>query len=583
MPNLATTVPLPLPGPADVKRWMTEVNTARGPGYASAVSISLAHYRLQGQADARRELAKVFANAHDRMSVITLPFIRKIAEETARVFGGDGETFDLLDPRSGDPVDGWAQVVEDTNLRAKLKIINRLTRVARRTFVRVTWDAAQERVRITTWTPDAIWPRFAPDSYDLDSCHGVLLRLSDVIDAKGKPQKRWEFWSPTQNFIVNEIGETWVAEESGGKNPYRYDDGTPVVPIVSFGDEDDDAGYWLSPRQDWIDSQRALNVGESSRLHLSNVAGYGQWVAERNEDGQANDWEDEVETGPDGLVKVPRGWTLQNKFAQADFKGLGDEGERHLRVATSLNGLPPGSVIGDARQAPSGSALLLERRPLDELRTDQTANYREPVQRLLELVRIVHNHHCADGAEMIGVPRWVPGSAGLPPDPESQRRIREADVRLGVASPVTILMEDRGIPRAEAEKLAGECAADNAKRNTMTAIGARLVMGGAVVPTEPAGAPVVADEPEATVDDGTGPILGPDGEPVNFFMYEMDGGTVTINEMRRAKGLRPDPRFGTMTLPEYKAANREMYATATTTTTGGSAEKITGLAEPVKA
>ena len=58
---------------------------------------------------------------------------------------------------------------------------------------------------------------------------------------------------------------------------------------------------------------------------------------------------------------------------------------------------------------------------------------------------------------------------------------------------------------------------------------------------------------------------------VKFFQYELEAGVVTINELRASKGLPADGRFGSKTLPEYRAANFDTYKRAALSSTASPA------------
>lgn len=60
---------------------------------------------------------------------------------------------------------------------------------------------------------------------------------------------------------------------------------------------------------------------------------------------------------------------------------------------------------------------------------------------------------------------------------------------------------------------------------------------------------------------------------VKFFQYELEGGVVTINEVRASKGLPRDSRFGDMTLPDYIASNAKTFKAAAEARTTGAAAK----------
>lgn len=81
------------------------------------------------------------------------------------------------------------------------------------------------------------------------------------------------------------------------------------------------------------------------------------------------------------------------------------------------------------------------------------------------------------------------------------------------------------------------------------------------------------------------PSAKPEGPPaeVKFFDYDLEKGVVTVNEYRAAKGLPSDPRFGTMTWPEYVAKNVGTFATKAAAITGDLAPDPGGEGEAEEA
>lgn len=71
---------------------------------------------------------------------------------------------------------------------------------------------------------------------------------------------------------------------------------------------------------------------------------------------------------------------------------------------------------------------------------------------------------------------------------------------------------------------------------------------------------VTADMPEDTLVAAAAPA-GPGGVPLGtkFFQYEIEGGIVTLNEVRASKGL-PPMVDGDLTLPAYRAKYAELYS-----------------------
>lgn len=53
-----------------------------------------------------------------------------------------------------------------------------------------------------------------------------------------------------------------------------------------------------------------------------------------------------------------------------------------------------------------------------------------------------------------------------------------------------------------------------------------------------------------------------------LYQYDLDASLMTVAEYRERKGLPPDARFGSLTIAEYVAANREVFALAAAARTG---------------
>jgi hypothetical protein len=68
----------------------------------------------------------------------------------------------------------------------------------------------------------------------------------------------------------------------------------------------------------------------------------------------------------------------------------------------------------------------------------------------------------------------------------------------------------------------------------------------------------------------------PAADAVKFFQYEIEGGLVTIDEVRKAKGL-PPIKDGHLTLPQYRAKYQQTFAESTVAQASGTAAVIAGL------
>src|SRR6185312_17248243 len=139
------------------------------------------------------------------------------------------------------------------------------------------------------FTPEKVHIWFDERSWELNRAKGILLELEP--DCSGdKKVRQWEFWSADPelplNFIIDEEGNvSGTMTDDGAEsfdNPYVDDKGRPIVPIISFADEDESVGYWNPPSQALIDAQMAIDANETNLQHIAKQQGYGQWVSEVN-------------------------------------------------------------------------------------------------------------------------------------------------------------------------------------------------------------------------------------------------------------------------------------------------------------
>lgn len=93
-------------------------------------------------------------------------------------------------------------------------------------------------------------------------------------------------------------------------------------------------------------------------------------------------------------------------------------------------------------------------------------------------------------------------------------------------------------------------------------------------PEEREGVKVVVPElPPETQVAAQAPTLADVPLGTKFFQYEIEGGIVTINEVRASKGLSPIPD-GDLTLPAYRAKHAEVFARSALIAAAGSAERF---------
>jgi len=572
-------IPISLPAPYSTpQRWIARAQLAWPHDYAAQVDTALRYLRGQHLRDTTQWLREHYGDSAQFMTPAVISVFRRVVLELARVYGQEGEEFPLLSEGEGevDPrqADLWSRVRVGCELDRKLKELERHTVAAKRMFVRVGWNSRLDAVRLTLFSPTSVFPIWiGGDDRHLSSASGVLLAIEPTYDEQGRAIERWEFWSAERTFTIDsrgrvDLGTIEAADGSvtpSAENPYGQ------IPIVAFAaDEQDTAGYYALPDEQLLSAQRVVNAVASDIVQTHRQQGYGQLYTETVPGEAPGDWAAStsvgprtgrdrgaaqgrtIRLGPTRIVDVPRGRRLGVLAFNADVEGGVRLLHSYLSDVITSEGLPPGSVLADSRTAASGTALLVERQPLTEARRDLVEIMRPSTRELLELVRLAWNTH-RPTEQLRLTPDWVEGTPTPPISREERRRADEVDVRLGIESPVTIVMRDRGLEREAAVRYVAERQAEGAGGRSL----ARLL-----------------EELLGEASDGADVISA---EKKDIYAYEVEGGIFTIDEIRGAKGWPPRAEDGQLTVPQYRAKHVEEMALATVATTGGGAEKILRL------
>jgi hypothetical protein len=452
-----------LPGGRTVKQWIAESERAKGPGYAADVQTALSYYRGHPDADLAKWLRVHFPKTADQIVPVSVNVVKKIIDEQAQVFvGSPGFTLEqgeVTVEAAGDV--SWQSVVENGEAHRKSKEMNRIVKLVKRGFQRTTHDAKRKRLSLRNFTPDLVFPIFAQDSYDLNEAEGVLLEVACGWDKDGRKVRRFEFWcagETPQNFIIDENDVQTLPPLADGPWPYNDAEGNAVVPIVSFADEDEDAGYWRRPSEQLIGAGRAVCLAWTNIHHVAKLQGFGQWVANPTGEnpGQwggppptdalgtgfirrmganlAGSEDPQISFGPDTLLTPPKGWVVDHIAQASNLAQLIEAVEAFVRHVTIFESLPAGSATPDARQVASGYALEVERRPLVELREDQVELYRRPMGDQLTTMRIVWNAHQPTNTTRFpddAVGCFEPDEMRGPVDPKAQADLDEQRIRMG--------------------------------------------------------------------------------------------------------------------------------------------------------
>lgn len=440
-------VPL-LPGIGTPSEWVERVRKTQPNAYATEVSTVLAYLDGQGDADTMSAIARAMPKTGPQMVPVFRPIIERVSEAKAVVFDGDPELdFVLPDGTEAETTENGetqiADVLKAAGLLETLRRVDERTVGPRLAFVRVSYDELDDRIRLDVLNPQSVFPEYDPDDPQMRTAPGALVELTKGRDAKGNEVSRFELWTArvdgegnvedARHLIVDEDGNVLRTPGPDESNPYRRPDGIPgeglpVIPIVAFGDTE--ATPWPMPRQSLVDAQRTANVRATNLNHIGLVSGYGQWVSQATSerpgswsgapsdrgsersrfgtDRTASPLAVEVATGPDVIIDVPTGRTLENVPIAAQIQQLVDLDTKELTALAKFEGIPASDLLNDAREV-SGTALLIERAPLARYREKRLATFISQVKALLEMIRIVWNTHHEGPDRILGVkPRFVP-------------------------------------------------------------------------------------------------------------------------------------------------------------------------------
>lgn len=427
-----------LPGGRTVQGVIDEVVQTQGDAYRRAVATACAYLDGHWRADTEAWIRRVFPNTADAIEAVGLKVLLPISEEKSTEFDGS-PALPLIDKASGEEVAEtpsgvqWADVLDEGALWPTLGRLGTRTVPARLAFVRVLWDAVDERLRLDLFDADKVFPLYDPDRPDIATAPIVLLELAPIYRDE-KAVRRFEVWTAvrapdgktlTAEFCI--VDETSEILSGPFPNPYTGPDGLqglerasyPVIPIVGIGDVS--TTPWPFPDQALIDAQRSINVEASNRLYCLLTQAHGQWVARQtvqNADAwngapAARDYgsilssgrraaEDTGQAslafGPAEVVRAPYGWALDHVVQGAQLTALSEALEADLRHICVLNGVPSRTLVASAQVA-SGASMLVEREPLARYRRERIAAFSRTVGRLGDLCRIVWNTHHDDTSQ----------------------------------------------------------------------------------------------------------------------------------------------------------------------------------------
>lgn len=454
-------------GPSGVPGEIIKASDALKPtGYAAAVSRAVAYYLGSAQTYVLASLRRSFPNTAQFMAPAPQGLYPRMIKERARAFAGD---WSATLTRNGEEVEAagavtWESVLDAARFGAVLVEANRLADVAGRVFVRVSWDEKRGRVILRLVTPDRVHLELDPDAVELSDASRVMVELQAVGESR-----RFEVWTLGDDPQVIQYDERGK-ELSRAPNPYRapdgLPDGEPVIPIVGLTTVGAIHGLWPMPNEDMLSAAETADTVATSAVHSLKLNGFGQWVASNSAGTDAEQWPGQVDRGPEAIMIAPRGWQVEHVSQDSQATPSMEFLTRYIGNATAAASLPPGSVLSEGRSQASGVSMLLERQPLDELRADMLTYLTPGVRDLMRAIVIVWNaHQPSNATRFLGCDVSFTSGSMTPPKTDAERAdLDEVEIRIGVSSPVRVLMRDEGLTREEAIAKVHEIAEENRVR-----------------------------------------------------------------------------------------------------------------------
>jgi hypothetical protein len=465
------------------ERFTSEAQRWKPAGYDAEMTLRLRYYLDQQLDDTRAELARRFPRTHDTMVPQTLPLVRHLVREQAKVFLSTTK-LDLVD--DGEPLPAevdeetkeetphpltawWERTKQRMGLGLRLKRLDAYTVLMRTCGIRIGHVPGRFVAHVVF--PHMVRVVMDPEApMDLDRAYGVAIELASEGGVQGSGgSRRWEFFcardgegEAPMRLVVDETADkdgkvtATVANVDAG-DALRAPDGRAVVPLVFFTAHTEELGLFTMEGSDLVAVNRGLNVLLTDIQHIAEQQGFGVMVLTTTAGGKA----------PAEIVRAPNTAISLGEGVEADFinanpmlADLVQLAQTRIKLHATFSGLPPGRVSIEARAVASGVALLIEERPLAESRQDQVEVYREAMARLWNVIWATHNAHAAEEVGGAGLLpdtlelRWTPGEMQPPVDDSAKVDNIIARKKERLISRVEAIAADRGISIEEAREVA---------------------------------------------------------------------------------------------------------------------------------
>ncbi len=428
--------------PTALKRLLEDARRLRPVSYERRVAELRDFWNDRSGAHLTADIESTFSDPDIRDSVaksgLTLPLTRRIVRKLARLYRTDPARRIRLRADDGSGSAGteplrtaierrYHSLCADSELTAALRTAQELFTLTGLAFIRAGFDG---ELFFECFAGDELLIIPAPGAPMSDPSRYAALIVPHVLP-NGAAEYAW--WSADHHFVFAADGE--IVNDFGDpelKNPYGR---IPFVRIDGRGGD-----LYPEPPESLVRANRVLNFALTELFYTIKFQCFGQpvWVSD-------DDTQPDFKVGVQHLIHVVK----RDQAASGDFRFESPNAPIQpvketifevARLAALLEGVPADTVDTQGR-VESGVARWLAHSDNLEARASEVTRFRNAERDLFKIVSAIISHHRpaeALRADLFTVEVDFNDSA---PDltPAEERTNDEADLRLGVLSPLDIL------------------------------------------------------------------------------------------------------------------------------------------------
>lgn len=312
----------------------------------------------------------------------------------------------------------FEQIARECELSQAMKDASKLCKLLKTVLIRPVWRNGRLDLDIL--------PPHLVDVETGDSPKELREVLVTIYPESGREEEiTFRHWTPARIVTLDWRGKE-IAEEP---NPYG------ILPFIPLWDGRPLDTFWLQGGDDLMAIQEALNLELTELLHTLRLQGFGiPWV-------KGGDLGQIIAFSPGQAVAVPEGGDFGYAAPDAPIEPVVKVIDFMAKQAAISNGLSAASMSVEA-QDESGLAKLVSNRELMEMRADDIELWRGYERQVFDVIRTVWNQHNPGRKLSEGAALKVDFYDLSAPISEAEKRANwEADLAMGIISPVDVLME----------------------------------------------------------------------------------------------------------------------------------------------